>query len=293
MNAPQQLDSLSPPPRHPILAPVQGGRELSPKLLQKLARATAAIGDVAKRGHNQRQGYAFRREQDIVDAVKPALTAEGIQILPPDVLSVETRPSTKSDGTRGMDIIRTKVRWTFADIETGDSIDAVVYGEGADPSDKALPKSMTAALKYLLLETFLIGTDDDAEKDPPGPAAAHAGPPHPRAPAPGSAVAGPGTPVNSTTDGPISDGQARLLYARAKATGWTDAQRDANLIALARANSALIHKWDDFPRRLVDAALAMLDAGPAGGSTAPPTDLPVEPEPAMAGAAPDPDDIPF
>ena len=40
-----------------------------------------------------------------------------------------------------------------------------VAGEGADPADKSVCKAMTSALKYALLQSFLIATGDDPEND--------------------------------------------------------------------------------------------------------------------------------
>ena len=40
-----------------------------------------------------------------------------------------------------------------------------VAGEGADPGDKSVCKAQTSALKYALLQSFLIATGDDPEAD--------------------------------------------------------------------------------------------------------------------------------
>ena len=38
-------------------------------------------------------------------------------------------------------------------------------GEGADPGDKAPYKALTGALKYALLQSFLLATGDDPEDE--------------------------------------------------------------------------------------------------------------------------------
>ena len=51
--------------------------------------------------------------------------------------------------------------YTFTDVDTGEEITAKVAGEGLDPGDKAPYKAMTGALKYALLQSFLLATGDD------------------------------------------------------------------------------------------------------------------------------------
>src|SRR6202045_3796544 len=55
--------------------------------------------------------------------------------------------------------------YTFIDVDTGEEITAKVAGQGLDSGDKAPYKAMTGALKYALLQSFLIATGDDPEDE--------------------------------------------------------------------------------------------------------------------------------
>jgi len=51
------------------------------------------------------------------------------------------------------------------DVDTAEEISVKVAGEGLDPGDKAPYKAMTGALKYALLQSFLLATGDDPEEE--------------------------------------------------------------------------------------------------------------------------------
>ena len=55
--------------------------------------------------------------------------------------------------------------YTFMDADTAEEISVKVAGEGLDPGDKAPYKAMTGALKYALLQSFLLATGDDPEEE--------------------------------------------------------------------------------------------------------------------------------
>jgi hypothetical protein len=51
------------------------------------------------------------------------------------------------------------------DVDTAEEITVKVAGEGLDAGDKAPYKAMTGALKYALLQSFLLATGDDPEDE--------------------------------------------------------------------------------------------------------------------------------
>ena len=55
--------------------------------------------------------------------------------------------------------------YTFTDVDTGEEITTKVAGQGLDAGDKAPYKAMTGALKYALLQSFLLATGDDPEDE--------------------------------------------------------------------------------------------------------------------------------
>jgi hypothetical protein len=60
---------------------------------------------------------------------------------------------------------RVVMAYTFADVDSGEEIIAKVAGQGLDAGDKAPYKAMTGALKYALLQSFLLATGDDPEDE--------------------------------------------------------------------------------------------------------------------------------
>jgi hypothetical protein len=60
---------------------------------------------------------------------------------------------------------RVVMAYTFSDVNSGEEIVAKVAGQGLDTGDKAPCKAMTGALKYALLQSFLLATGDDPEDE--------------------------------------------------------------------------------------------------------------------------------
>ena len=60
---------------------------------------------------------------------------------------------------------RVVMAYTFTDVDSGEEVIAKVAGQGLDPGDKAPYKAMTGALKYALLQSFLLATGDDPEDE--------------------------------------------------------------------------------------------------------------------------------
>ena len=57
------------------------------------------------------------------------------------------------------------MNYRFVDARSGEELTVRVPGEGADAGDKAPYKAMTGALKYALLQSFLLSTGDDPEDE--------------------------------------------------------------------------------------------------------------------------------
>jgi len=59
-----------------------------------------------------------------------------------------------------------RLTFTLTDTQTGFSEQVPWLAMGADPGDKAIYKAYTSGVKYFLLKTFLLPTDDDVEQEP-------------------------------------------------------------------------------------------------------------------------------
>ena len=133
-------------------------------LRQKLAEVRRRIGYVQKRGHNERFNYSYVTAADIAGSVGDILSELGVVVIPRlEDISYESAVS-RGEATR---MARVVMAYTFADVDSGEEIIAKVAGQGLDPGDKAPYKAMTGALKYALLQSFLLATGDDPEDERP------------------------------------------------------------------------------------------------------------------------------
>jgi hypothetical protein len=105
-----------------------------------------------KRGRNTHFNYDFIEDEDVYDAIRPALAAEGIAFFA---------------AIRHIDIIDNKTivyqTFTYADGKTGATWDCNWVSEAIDKQDKAIAKASTTGLKYHLLKTFILSTGDPAD----------------------------------------------------------------------------------------------------------------------------------
>jgi hypothetical protein len=131
-------------------------------LRQKLAEVRRRIGYVQKKGHNERSNYSYVSAADIAGPVGDILAELGVVVIP----SLEEISYEPASGRReATPMARVIMAYTFADVDSGEEVVATAAGQGLDAGDKAPYKAMTGALKYALLQTFLLATGDDPEDE--------------------------------------------------------------------------------------------------------------------------------
>jgi hypothetical protein len=129
-------------------------------LREKFAEVRRRLGYVQKRGHNERHNYSYVTAADLTGSVGDILAELGVVVIPQlQSISTET-PRSSSDR-----IARVVMNYRFVDARSGEELSVRVAGEGADAGDKAPYKAMTGALKYALLQSFLLATGDDPEDE--------------------------------------------------------------------------------------------------------------------------------
>src|SRR5215469_13711312 len=97
---------------------------------------------------------------DLAGSVGDILAELGVVMIP-QLQSISTElPRSSSER-----IARIVMSYKFIDAKSGEELTVRVAGEGADPGDKAPYKAMTGALKYALLQSFLLATGDDPEDE--------------------------------------------------------------------------------------------------------------------------------
>jgi hypothetical protein len=174
--APQSTSSETTTTAQPGAEAANGAAPRAPvqlNLRQKLAEVRRRIGYVQKRGHNERFNYSYVTAADIAGSVGDLLAELGVVVIPRlEDISYESAAG-RGEATR---MARVVMAYTFADVDSGEEVVAKVAGQGLDPGDKAPYKAMTGALKYALLQSFLLATGDDPEDerlDARSPAANH------------------------------------------------------------------------------------------------------------------------
>ncbi|MGA8567579.1 MAG: ERF family protein [Candidatus Binataceae bacterium] len=129
-------------------------------LREKFAEVRRRLGYIQKRGHNERHNYNYVTAADLAGSVGDILAELGVVVIPQlQSISTET-PRSSSDR-----IARVVMNYRFVDASSGEELSVRVAGEGADAGDKAPYKAMTGALKYALLQSFLLATGDDPEDE--------------------------------------------------------------------------------------------------------------------------------
>jgi hypothetical protein len=132
-------------------------------LRRKLAEVRRRIGYIQKRGYNERCHYNYVAAADIAGTIGDILAELGVVIIPRlESITCETSAPGRGDSVR---IARVIMAYTFTDVDSGEEVTARVAGEGLDAGDKASYKAMTGALKYALLQSFLLATGDDPEDE--------------------------------------------------------------------------------------------------------------------------------
>lgn len=130
-------------------------------------KVMADIGAIGKNQKNVAQGFKFRGIDDFVNALYPALTKHGVFMTPRCVSERnELKDVTRSNGKQGVDKhVTIMMEYDFY-AEDGSKVTVgPIPAEGLDSGDKATNKALSAALKYALIQTFSIPTEDMAEAD--------------------------------------------------------------------------------------------------------------------------------
>ncbi len=131
------------------------------QIYQRIANINKKINAIGKKSKNISQNFMFRGIDDIMNELHSLFVEEEVFILQNvkeyDIKEVNTR----SGGV--LTYTRAKIDFIYTTID-GSSIMTSNVGEAMDTGDKGMNKAMSIALKYSLLQLFLIPTKE--EKDP-------------------------------------------------------------------------------------------------------------------------------
>lgn len=137
---------------------------MSKAVYAKISAVSASITKVEKSSKNTFHNYMYQGWDAVLVALKAACVTHGLVILvePEDEKIV---PIVTSKGNEKQTLI-VSYRFTFADIDTGETVQLSNIGQATLEDDKAYNKCQTAAYKYMALKVFQIGvTGDDTDTD--------------------------------------------------------------------------------------------------------------------------------
>jgi len=126
-------------------------------ILEAILNVRKAVGTVAKNGKNTFHKYDYATANDVIHEVREAMNKEGIIVVPTGAADI----SFTKDGQ----VQNYTQHYLLALAGSTSTLNVAVRCAGEDKSDKGPYKANTGALKYLLLQTFLLPTDDDPEND--------------------------------------------------------------------------------------------------------------------------------
>jgi hypothetical protein len=142
-------------------------KTITPMIYKKMSQVMAEIGFIGKDQKNTAQGFKFRGIDQFVNTLYPALVKHGVFMTPRcTAASQEIVEVVRSSGKTGIDKhVTIQMEFAFYAEDGSHVVVGPVPAEGLDSGDKATNKALSAALKYALIQTFSIPTEDMAEGD--------------------------------------------------------------------------------------------------------------------------------
>lgn len=149
------------------MSETQGQRQI-PLIYQALVSIMKETKAIAKTEKNQGQNFMFRGIDNVMNGLHELFAKNGVIILD-EVLDYEVKEKIiekEYQGRKSTSIMYctwARIKYHFV-AEDGSELTTINVGEAFDTGDKGMNKAMSAALKYALLQMFLIPTQE--EKDP-------------------------------------------------------------------------------------------------------------------------------
>lgn len=150
----------------------QGSRDAESRMegrgiFKKLHLIMTEVGSIGKDQKNTHQGFKFRGVDQFVNKIHPLLLKHQVLMLP-QVINRQDKLIESKDGKKSQSISLI-MAYNFIDIEDGSSYAVTMPSEGLDSGDKATNKAISGALKYALINTFMVPTEDMEEQDVTSP----------------------------------------------------------------------------------------------------------------------------
>lgn len=125
-----------------------------------IMRDLDAIGKTKK---NAAQGWSFRGIDDMYNALHPLFAKHGVFVAPSAVSREHT--VREQSGKAPQLYVVLGMEYTLYAADGSCVTIGPIYSEGLDTSDKATNKALSMAQKYMLIQTFLVPTEDLEDGD--------------------------------------------------------------------------------------------------------------------------------
>lgn len=117
---------------------------------------------ISKSEKNQQQGFKFRGIDNVMNELHEIFSKNEVFILQEVQGFTTENRITKSGGTNTFTRATIKFKYVTTD---GSFVETTNVGEAMDSGDKGMNKAMSIALKYSLLQMFLIPTEEQKDSD--------------------------------------------------------------------------------------------------------------------------------
>ena len=139
------------------------------KIFTKMVAIMQGIGAISKDQTNNQGsfGYKFRGIDQFMSALYPQLCRHGVFLCPRVIEKTsEIRDVIRSNGKPGCDKhVNLTIEYKFIADDGSFVVIGPIVSEGLDSGDKATNKALSAALKYCLMQTFSVPTEDIEDSD--------------------------------------------------------------------------------------------------------------------------------
>lgn len=137
--------------------------------IKSVQRRLSELG-IGKDSQNKQQGFNFRGIDQLYNTMSTLLVEADLAILPHVRMQESMERTSKQGGLLIYSVM--SVEYTLLSLTDGSTMKVGPFvGEAMDSGDKASNKAMSAAYKYMAIQTFCIPTvgNDDSDADSPEP----------------------------------------------------------------------------------------------------------------------------
>jgi ERF superfamily len=131
-------------------------------IYQAISSIMHDVEAIGKNKKNQQQGYSFRGIDDMYNALQPLFKKHDVFITSNVIDSKREERQTAKGGVLIYTIAKCQFKFFTTD---GSFIESTLEGEAMDSGDKSTNKAMSTALKYALMQMFLIPTEEKLDTE--------------------------------------------------------------------------------------------------------------------------------